>query len=326
MDPTALLPNLLNPAVLFFFLGMLAVLLKSDLEIPQPLPKFFSLYLLTAIGLKGGYGLHASGWNTLNVATLGAALVMSMLIPLAAFLVLRQRLDRANAAAIAATYGSVSAVTFIAATALLESAGIPYGGHMVAALALMESPAIIIGVALARGGGPSAQNDPGTAGGWRQLYREAFFNGSVFLLMGSLGIGLLIGPAGHQGLSVFTDGMFKGILCLFLLDMGLVSARRLSELRALGTFTIGFALVSPLAQGLAGLVVAKVLGLGAGDAMLFAVLCGSASYIAVPAAVRHAIPAASPGVYVTMALGLTFPLNILAGLPLYHALIRAMWE
>lgn len=327
MDPTLLLTNLLNPAVLFFFLGMMAVLLKSDLEIPQPLPKFFSLYLLVAIGLKGGQGLHASGWNTLTVTTLGAALIMSMLIPLAAFFVLRRRLDRANAAAIAATYGSVSAVTFIAATALLESVGVAYGGHMVAALALMESPAIIIGVALARRRGVREESDaPDAAGGWRELFREAFFNGSVFLLMGSLVIGLLIGPKGHQSLSVFTDGMFKGILCLFLLDMGLVSARRLSELRALGAFTIGFALVAPLAQGLAGLLVAKLLGLGEGDALLFAVLCGSASYIAVPAAVRHAIPAASPGVYVTMALGITFPLNILAGLPLYHALIRALWE
>lgn len=327
MDPALLLSNLLNPAVLFFFLGMMAVVLKSDLEIPQPLPKFFSLYLLVAIGLKGGLGLHASGWNALTATTLGAALVMSMLIPLAAFFVLRRRLDRANAAAIAATYGSVSAVTFIAATALLESVGVAYGGHMVAALALMESPAIIIGVALARRRGAREESGtPDAAGGWRELFREAFFNGSVFLLMGSLVIGLLIGPKGHQSLAVFTDGMFKGILCLFLLDMGLVSARRLSELRALGGFTIGFALVAPLVQGLAGLLVAGLLGLGEGDALLFAVLCGSASYIAVPAAVRHAIPAASPGVYVTMALGITFPLNILAGLPLYHALVRALWE
>jgi hypothetical protein len=325
MDASLLLDNLLNPAILFFFLGMLAALARSDLEIPQPLPKFFSLYLLIAIGLKGGAGLRESGLTSLTFTTLGAALVMSMLVPVAAFAVLRRRLDAAHAAAVAATYGSVSAVTFIAATALLREAGIAYGGQMVAALALMESPAIIIGVALARRYG--AGTAPGEAGaGSPSLLREAFLNGSVFLLIGSLAIGVLIGDKGQASLSTFTDGMFKGILCLFLLDMGLVSARRLGQLRALGAFAIGFALIAPIVQGLAGVLVARLIGLGAGDALLFAVLCGSASYIAVPAAIRHAIPAASPGVYVTMALGITFPFNILAGMPLLFGLIRALWE
>jgi hypothetical protein len=338
MSADLILSNLLNPPVLFFFLGMAAVWLGSDLDVPQPLPRFFSLYLLLAIGFKGGVELARGGLPAPAVATLAAAVAMSFLCPLYVFALFRRRGGFANAAAVAATYGSVSAVTFVAGTALLGKLGIPYGGHLVAALALMESPAVIVTVALYRREAARAARADAGGGGEREggtslaagrgpgtVVREALVNASVFLLLGSLFIGLLTGEDGARSLKPFTEDLFRGLLSLFLLDMGLVSARRFADLRDGRAAVAGFAILVPLINAAAAIGIARAIGVSPGDAFLFTVLCASASYIAVPAALRLTIPDANPGLYVTMALGVTFPFNVLLGFPLYLAVIRRVW-
>ena len=322
MDLTLLLSNLANPPVLFFFLGILAVLVRSDLEIPQPAPKLLALYLLLAIGFKGGVELHKSGLDGGVIVTLAVGLLMAVAVPLWVFFAMRSRLGVPNAAAVAATYGSVSAVTFIAATSLLTHLAIPFSGWMVATMALMESPAIIVGVVLARRYAAGATE----AIDWRELLREAFFNGSVFVLIGSLVIGAVTGANGETALAPFTGGIFKGVLCLFLLDMGLVSARRLVASRELRALHIAFAAIAPVAHAALGIALSLMLGLSRGDALLFTILCASASYIAVPAAMRLAVPQASPGIYLPMALALTFPFNVIIGLPLYLAVVDRLWS
>lgn len=322
MDTSLILSNFLNPPILFFFLGMIAYWVGSDLEIPQPLPKLFSLYLLLAIGFKGGVELHKSGLTAEVIATLGAAMGLALIVPVWTFFVLSRKLDVRNAAAVAATYGSVSAVTFIAATAFLNNLQIPYGGHLVAAMALMESPAIIVGIALARWLG---QKD-GAPFSWPHLLRDAFANGSVLVLCGALVIGILTGESGGKSLAPFTTDLFRGVLCLFLLDMGLASARRLGSIRQLGLFPVLFATLVPLLNAALGIGFAWGLGLGKGDTLLLTVLAASASYIAVPAAMRLAVPEANPGLYVTMALALTFPFNIVLGLPIYLSVINYFWS
>lgn len=324
MDINVITSNLLNPPILFFFLGMIAVGLKSDLDMPQPLPRLLSMYLLLSIGFKGGVELRHSAGGPQVVLTLLAAMGMALIVPLYAFFVLRRRMDVPNAAAISATYGSVSAVTFITASAFLDHLGVAHGGHMVAGMALMESPAIIVGVALARlnrGAGEGEHHN-----GWRELLRESIFNGSVLLLIGSLVIGIVTGDEGGKALLPFTDGIFKGMLSLFLLDMGLVSARRIANLRQLGAFPIAFGLLLPLFNAAVALGIARLIGMSAGDALLFTVLCASASYIAVPAAMRLAVPEANPGVYVSMALAITFPFNVALGIPLYMSIINQFWR
>jgi hypothetical protein len=321
MNADLILSNILNPPVLFFFLGMIAYGLKSDLEVPHPLPKLFSLYLLLSIGFKGGVELNHSGLTSQVIFTLGAAIMMSVLVPLAAFFILKRKMDVPNAAAVAAAYGSVSAVTFIAAVSFLGQLGISFSGHMVAAMALMESPAIIVGIALARLLGPQRQG----RFQWKPLLHDAFCNGSVLLLMGALLIGILTGAKGGESLAPFTNDLFKGMLCLFLLDMGIVSGRQLGGIRKLGALPVGFATLVPFVNALLGIGLAWGIGLDRGDALLFAVLCASASYIAVPAAMRLALPEANPGLYVTMALALTFPFNIVLGLPCYMAIISKLW-
>ena len=321
MNADLILSNILNPPVLFFFLGMIAYGLKSDLEVPHPLPKLFSLYLLLSIGFKGGVELNHSGLTSQVIFTLGAAIMMSVLVPLAAFFILKRKMDVPNAAAVAAAYGSVSAVTFIAAVSFLGQLGISFSGHMVAAMALMESPAIIVGITLARLLGPQRQG----RFQWKPLLHDAFCNGSVLLLMGSLLIGILTGAKGGESLAPFTNDLFKGMLCLFLLDMGLASGRQLGGIRKLGALPVGFATLVPFVNALLGIGLAWGIGLDRGDALLFAVLCASASYIAVPAAMRLALPEANPGLYVTMALALTFPFNIVLGLPCYMAIISKLW-
>ena len=322
MDPSLVLQNLLSPPVLFFGLGLLSVLLRSDLEIPAPLPKLFSLYLLLAIGLKGGIELQHSGLDRLVLLTIGAALTMAVLVPITSFLLLRTRFDTYNAAALAAAYGSISAVTFITAETFLGSLAIPFDGFMVAALALMESPAIIIGLLLVRLAAPRAQG-PGLQ--WGSLLHEAFLNSSVLVLVGSLLIGMLgaaYSPAGIIKMQPFTEQLFYGALSFFLLDMGIVAGQRLRELQATGAFLIGFALLSPPVHAAAGLGVSLLLHLPQGDALLFMVLCASASYIAVPAAMRMTVPQANPSLYITASLGLTFPFNIVVGIPLYMAAVQ----
>jgi hypothetical protein len=262
--------------------------------------------------------------------TIGAAVLMSLLVPLSSFLILRLRLDPYNAAAVAAAYGSISAVTFITAQSFLTVLKIPFDGFMVAALALMESPAIVVGVVLARLGAArlsrSESGDRGTATNHRcEVLREAFLNGSIFLLIGSLLIGWLVAafsPAGIEKMEPFTDKLFYGALCFFLLDMGLVAAQRLGDLRRAGPYLIGFAVLGPLLHGMLGLLVGKLLGLPQGDVLLFMVLCASASYIAVPAAMRMTVPQANPSLYISTALGVTFPFNVVVGIPLYLALVQ----
>ena len=321
MDGSLILFNILNPPVLFFFLGMLAVFCKSDLEIPPPLPKLFSLYLLLAIGFKGGYELSESGINTQIALTLMASIIMALVVPAYSFFILRLKLDAYNAAAIAATYGSISAVTFITASSFLEKLHIEYGGHMVAALALMESPAIIIGIVLVRVFAPAKEGE-NEAFSWGKVLHESFLNGSVFLLVGSLIIGLLTGDKGWEKLQPFTQGIFYGALTFFLLDMGLVAAKRIRELKKAGSFLSAFSVFIPVANAILGIIIGKVLGFGEGNTLLFTVLCASASYIAVPAAMRMTIPEANPSIYVSMALALTFPFNIIVGIPLYLELIK----
>jgi hypothetical protein len=320
MNGSLILFNLLNPPVLFFFLGMTAVFLKSDLEIPQPLPKLFSLYLLLAIGFKGGYELAESGINGQIAMTLIVAMLMAAIVPVYCFFILKLRLDNYNAAAIASAYGSISAVTFITASSFLEKLHIPYGGHMVAALALMESPAIIVGLILVRMFAPKSDNANPTS--WGKVLHEAFLNGSVFLLIGSVLVGILTGEKGWEKLQPFTQGIFYGVLTFFLLDMGLVAARRIKELTKTGSFLIGFSILVPVLNAVLGILIAKALNFEQGNALLFAVLCASASYIAVPAAMRLTVPEANPSLYVSMALALTFPFNIIVGIPLYLEIIK----
>lgn len=324
MDIRLVVDNLLNPPILFFVMGLLAVWCRSDLEIPQPLPKLFSLYLLFSIGYEGGVKLGASGFSPYVLTCIGVALLMATLVPLYSYFILRSRLDVANAAAIAATYGSISAVTFLTAINFLGKIGVPYGGHMVAGMALMESPAIVVGVLLARkfmtqDGGPSRPVV------WSHLLRESISNASVFMLLGSLVIGVLTGEKAAAKMEPFTHHIFTGMLSFFLLDIGLVAARKMGSLRKSGPFLIAFGLLMPLLNAGLGIGLARLVGMTPGDAILFAVLCGSASYIAVPAAMRLALPEANPSLYVSMALAITFPFNIVLGIPLYTLVVQKLW-
>jgi len=331
MDSSLILSNVLNPPVLFFFIGLIAVFTKSDLEIPQPIPKLFSLYLLFAIGFKGGHELHESGLTTEVAGALIAAVLVAAIVPIYSFFILRLKLDLYNSAAIAATYGSISAVTFVTASSFLERVNVDYGGHMVAALALMESPAIIVGLLLVRiFASKEKMNSDGSEKqkedfSWTEVLRESFLNGSVFLLVGSLLVGLVTSEQGWDSLKPFTGDMFYGVLTFFLLDMGLVAARRMQDLRSGGSFLIGFSVLMPVANAMMGIAIARAIGMGPGDALLFAVLCASASYIAVPAAMRMTVPEANPSLYISMALALTFPFNIIIGIPIYFQVIQRFW-
>ncbi|MEB3266617.1 MAG: sodium-dependent bicarbonate transport family permease [Cyanobacteriota bacterium] len=325
MDTTLILQNLLTAPVLFFFLGIIGVLAGSDLEIPSPLPKLFSLYLLLAIGFTGGVELAHSGLGPQVLFTIAAAVVMSLLVPITSFLILRSRLDVPNAAAIAASYGSISAVTFITAQSFLTVLDVPFDGFMVAALALMESPAIVVGVLLSKLAIAASDKAGNGVLRWGEVLQEAFLNGSVFLLIGSLVIGGIVAtfsPGGVEKMEPFTMKLFYGALCFFLLDMGIVAAQRLGELRRAGAFLIGFALLAPLVHAAAGLAIAAALQLPQGDALLFMVLCASASYIAVPAAMRMTVPQANPSLYISSALAVTFPFNVVVGIPAYLILAR----
>ncbi len=331
MDLSLVLENLIAPPILFFLLGMAATLLRSDLEIPTPVTRALSLYLLFSIGMHGGVELARAGFSVATLLPLGAGVAASAVMPVAVFAVLRRRLGVANAAAIGATYGSISAVTFITAVGFLEARGVGYGGHMVAAMALMESPAILVGVLLARRhgvGAPAAASGAGAdaPSGRAALLREAFLGGPVFLLLGSLLVGLATGERGWETVAPFAHEPFRGVLCLFLLDMGLIAARRLDDLRRAGAPLAVFAVLAPLVSATAAIGFAWAVQLSPGDALLLCVLCASASYIAVPAAVRVAVPQANPGLYLPMSLAMTFPFNIAVGIPLYYGVIEALWR
>lgn len=326
MDLQLILGNLLTPQILFFFLGVLAVFAKSDLEIPQQVTRGLSLYLLFSIGLHGGVELARAGFSLSTLTPLIAGMVTSALFPLISFWILRRRIATADAAGVAATYGSISAVTFITAASFLDDRGIGWSGHMVAAMALMESPAIIVGVLLARRYAENSPSDSGESVPLSHLLRESFTNGAVFLLLGSLAIGILSGEKGWESVKSFAYSPFKGVLCLFLLDMGIIAARRIRALRESGPTLVGYAALVPFFHAAIAITVARLLNFPQGDALLFVVLCASASYIAVPAALRMSLPEANPGLYLPMALAVTFPVNIALGIPLYHSVIEMLWR
>lgn len=320
MNIQLLLSNITNPTLLFFLLGVFAAWVKSDLEIPAPTIKFIALYLLFSIGFKGGQELNHSGFTTEIVLTLLLALLLAAFIPLYSFFILRRKLNVYDAGAVAAAYGSVSAVTFVAASAFLESEGIHYGGHMVAAMALMEAPAIIIGVMLIR------KFDEHKNGHQRIKYiiHDALTNGSVLMIMGSLIIGFVADAKQAEGIRPFTSDIFKGFLAVFLLDMGMVAAKRFKAFRSYGWFVSLFGLLLPPLNALLAIYVSSFFEMEMGNRYLLAILASSASYIAVPAAMRLAAPKADPGLYIPMALGVTFPLNLTIGMPLYWWLVQAI--
>jgi hypothetical protein len=316
MNFNLIISNLTNPTLLFFVLGMLAVVLKSNLEIPSSISKFISLYLLFSIGFKGGQELAHNGVNKEILITLGLCLFLAAIVPFYTFFILKKRLSVENAGAIAATYGSVSAVTFVTATMFLESLKVSFGGHMVAAMAMMEAPAIIIGVVLMRSFG---QQHGGNS--IKALLHESLTNGSVLMISGSLIIGIICDAKGAEGIKPFTTDIFKGFLAIFLLEMGMVAARRFATFKNYGWFVSIFSIIIPLVNGLLSIVITHYLPIAIGNRLLIAILASSASYIAVPAAMKQAAPKADPGLYVPMALGLTFPFNITFGMPIYWMLI-----
>jgi hypothetical protein len=321
-----------DPAILFFLLGLLAGLFKSNLEIPAQISRFLSLYLLMALGLKGGFALAKTGFSSDVLISLSCAVLLAILVPVLAFYVLQRFISKFDAAAIAATYGSVSAVTFITATQVLDAHAITYGGHMAAAMALMESPAIIIAIIFAN---RLRQNKMAhgqafhhvTSGqlassaavplSIKKLLHESFTEGAQLLLLGSLLIGVISGEAGQALMRPFSVDLFKGLLAFFLLDMGLLAARNIPGLKQQSPWLFAFGILAPLFNASLAAGLAFMCGLSEGDAILLMVLASSASYIAVPAVVRYAIPEANPSLYVGLSLACTFPLNLLFGIPLY---------
>ncbi len=321
----AALANLLSPIILCFVLGLVAGAVKSDLEVPAPIAKGLSLYLMLAIGLKGGWSLAASGAGWSAAPALLVAALLSLTLPLPAYAALRAllKLDQPTAAAIAAHYGSISIVTFASAQTFLTQQAIGFEGYVVAMVAIMETPAIVTGIYLAhRGTRPTAGGAAPAAAHRDNLMREVLFNGSVMLLVGGLLIGWATGARGEAEVKPFFSDLFKGALCLFLLDIGLTVARRGAALKRLTLGLISFGLLMPLVSASAGLAAGLILGLSLGGVTLLMLLCASASYIAVPAAMRLAVPKADPAIYMTLSLAVTFPFNIVLGVPLYYAVAR----
>lgn len=324
MDVQTILANVLSPPALFFFLGFAAVLLRTDLEIPHPLPKLFSLYLLLSIGYTGGEKLAHAGLSATVLIYILAAMVMAAVVPLYTFFILRRILTVFDAAAMAATYGSISVVTFIVGADFLTKNGQPFGGYMVAVMSLMESPAIIIGILLVRLFAPR-ESGSDTAIPWAHLLREAFLNGTVFLLLGSLVIGFLTGDTAGPGLKPFMSDVFKGVVIFFLIDTGMLAARRVGQLLEVGPYLVVFGIAAPAVNAGLGIALASVLGMSVGDAFLFTILCASSSYIVVPAAMRTAVPEANPGLFELLSLSVTFPFNVIVGIPTYYAIITRLW-
>jgi hypothetical protein len=304
--------------LLFFILGIIATVIKSDLEIPESISKFIALYLLFAIGFKGGQELSHSGFTTEIIYSLMFGIALATLIPLYTFFILKQKLSISDAGAIAAAYGSVSAVTFVAAVSFLEAQKINFGGHMVAVMALMESPSIIVGVILMM----KFTNDKTSKVNIKSIIQHSFTNGSVLLLMGSLLIGLIADTKQADGIKPFTTDIFKGFLAIFLLEMGMVTAKRFSAFKKYGWFATLFAFIIPAINGSIVAFASQYVTHDIGNRFIFSILAASASYIAVPAAMKLAAPKADPGLFIPMALGLTFPFNITIGMPLYYMIIN----
>lgn len=315
--------NLISPIILFFALGVAASLARSDLTIPEAVAKGLSLYLLLAIGFKGGASVADHGVDQILILSLVTGVMLSFLLPFIAFAMLRALtgLSTIDAAAVAAHYGSISIVTFVAASAVLTSIGIEYDGYMVAVAAAMEAPAILSALWLAARAGGADRDASATMGSG--LLREILLNGSIVLLVGAFLIGMATGQEGLEEIEAFIVAPFKGVLCLFLLDMGLVAGRGLRSARGLITINLlAFGVLMPLTGAAIGLVAGMMLGLSIGSVALMMVLSASASYIAVPAAMRVALPEANPAIYLTLALGITFPFNLTLGIPLYLAVAQ----
>ncbi len=319
MNTELLLDNLTNPALLFFVLGLLAVRLNSDLEIPGTSSKFISLYLLFSIGFKGGQELAHSPLDMSIVWALVFGIVLALIVPLYSFFILKGRLGVANAGAIAAAYGSVSAVTFVTAVSFLEIQQLEFGGHMVAVMAMMEAPSIIIGVLLIALFADNKEEKPDIG----HVIKHAVTNGSVLLILGSLVIGFVASDQQAEGIRPFTTDIFKGFLAVFLLDMGITSGKKLGSFLENGWFAFLFAIIVPLINGSLVSVASSLVTQVEGERFLFAILAASASYIAVPAAMKLAAPKANPSLYIPMALAITFPLNITLGMPLYLMIIQS---
>ncbi len=317
------LDNLLSPVVLFFALGWASKLVKSDLDLPESMVRGMSYYLMASIGLKGGIELAKEGWTAQVIAACVGAGILSLALAVVAFMALLYlgRIAVVDAAAIAAHYGSVSAVTFLTAAVFLTRQGYAYEGYTVAMMAVMESPAIAMGLLLARLFDTSSRE---TATPIREIVREALFNGSVVILVGALIIGAVTGEAGSQAVGPFFFALFKGVLCLFLLHMGIEAARRFGDFRQVGGFLTAFGIVMPLVGAALGMGLAWSLGLSVGGTVLVAILGASASYIAVPAAMHLALPRANLGYSMTLALGITFPFNVIVGIPLYLLVANAI--
>ncbi len=323
--------SFLDPAILFFVFGIAAGLLKSNLEIPPQISRFLSLYLLMALGLKGGFALAKSGLTAEVSISLACALLLATLIPLLGYAVLRRFLNGFDAAALAATYGSVSAVTFITAVQYLDTRGVEFGGHMAAAMALMESPAIVLAVLLANAArrkvavpntAANRTEAPAQNTSIGKLLHEALTDGAQLLLLGAMLVGMLTGESGRVAMQPFAGDLFKGMLAFFLLDMGLLAARNMGGLKGKSAWLLAYAIGAPLVHATLALGLAWAVGMSVGNATLLTVLAASASYIAVPAVIRHAIPEAEPSLYFGMSLGLTFPFNILVGISLYAGAAR----
>ena len=309
--------------VLAFALGLFATLVKSDLRFPDELYTALTIYLLFAIGLKGGMKLDGMSLSVVG-GPLIAAVALSAVVPVWCFFLLKNvvRLDAINSGAIAAHYGSVSAVTFSAVLAFLEIGKIPVEGYVPALLAVMEAPAIIVAIYLAMKSNHSGTSQPGDM---KKLFHDLLTGKGILLLLGGLAIGLLCGKKGFEQVAPFFDAPFKGVLTLFLLEVGLVTGRRLHDLKSAGWRLVAFALIMPVLHGLLGALVGKWCGLGLGGTTVLATLAASASYIAAPAAVRIALPQASPALYLTSSLAITFPFNIVLGIPLYHAFAKFLF-
>jgi hypothetical protein len=331
--------NLLDPAILFFLLGVLAGVIKSNLEIPPAISRFLSLYLLMALGLKGGFALSQSGLTANVGISLAAAIVLAIFIPLMVYWFLRRFVTGFDAAAVAATYGSVSAVTFVTAVQYLENQNIDYGGHMAAAMALMESPAIILAVVLANSLRQKTRPQivslsSGVAGlssppqkqsvSIGKILHESFTDGAQLLLLGAMLVGMMTGNEGKAAMEPFSGDLFKGMLSFFLLDMGLMAARNLPQVKGKSPALIAYAIIGPILHASMALGLAFILNLPAGDGALLMVLAASASYIAVPAVLKFALPEANPSLYFGLSLGVTFPLNILFGIPAYVSIAQSV--
>jgi hypothetical protein len=318
MNLNLLIENLTNPALLFFVLGIIAVYLKSDLEIPPNSSKFISLYLLFSIGFKGGQELSHEVFTNEIFWSMLFGIFISLIIPFYTFFILKKKLSIYDSGAIAAAYGSVSAVTFVTAVSFLESQQMELHGHMVAIMALMESPAIIIGLILIS----FFNKDETTTFKKRAVLKHSLTNGSVLLILGSLVIGFLASEKQAQGIEPFTNDLFKGFLAIFLLDMGITSGRKLKSFFSFGWFPFLFAIIIPLLNGCLFALLSAAVTADITNRFIFAVLAASASYIAVPAAMKITVPKANPGLFLPMALAVTFPINITIGLPLYFLIVQ----